>query len=113
MTKDASEPPIACTATKDDIDAQATHVHSALEPRYLGADEHANGYVLRFDGVEDAIVEVATFLADEFQCCSFAEFSVHIAPPYEETRLRISGPEGTKALFEDGFVNRLKTADDR
>ncbi|WP_254538416.1 hypothetical protein [Halomarina litorea] len=112
MDKGASETPIACTATNDHIEAQATHVHSALRPRYLGADEHADGYTIRFDGVEDAVVEVATFLAGEFQCCSFAEFNIHIAPPYEETRLRISGAEGTKELFREGFIDQLKTTDD-
>ena len=44
----------------------------------------------------------------ELQCCAFAEYEITVAPPYEETVLTITGPDGTRQMFHDGLVNRLE-----
>lgn len=50
---------------------------------------------------------LATFVANEQQCCSFATYEITVEPPYEQTEFRVSGPEGTKALLSEGFTAAL------
>lgn len=47
-------------------------------------------------------------MANELICCSFAEYDLSVSPPYEETVLAMSAPEGTRKLFREGFIERLE-----
>lgn len=110
MSENDDAPPVACTLTPEVAAEQSERVTSTLSDRYSGAEELDDGYALSFEGTEQTLEAVARFVATELQCCSFAEYVVETAPPYEETRLRITGPEGTKAMFGDGLVALLESA---
>lgn len=101
-----STPTVACTLTPDQI-ADRTGEITALRKSYREAEERADGYTIRFDGDDEAFEALAEFVADERQCCSFAEYRLETTPPYEETRLIIAGPDGTKTMFGDGLIELL------
>lgn len=107
MVKDDDFGPVACTLTTEEEAERAEAVHQTLVSRYLGTMEQSEGYTFRFTGSVPALDAVATFVSNELQCCSFATYTIEIEPPYEETRLTVSGPEGTKGLFAD-LVDRLE-----
>lgn len=107
MTDD-STPPVACTLTEGQDEERYDEIRPTLEARYTGAAELADGYSLRFAGVEETVPALARFVSLERQCCAFADYEIAVAPPYEETRLRITGPEGTKAMFGEGLVDLLE-----
>ncbi|MDZ7730716.1 MAG: hypothetical protein U5K37_07035 [Natrialbaceae archaeon] len=65
--------------------------------------------VLRFEGTDDALQAAARFTSNELRCCAFAEYTLSVSPPYDETMLTITGPEGTRELFRDGLVERLES----
>ena len=101
MSDSDSNPPIACTLTTDRETQRSERVRSVLAADYERAIERDDGYTLLFDGAGETLSAVATFVANEHQCCSFAEYSIDVSPPYGETRLTITGPDGTTAVFAD------------
>lgn len=108
MTEDDSTPPVACTLTPERVEAYSKGVRTALGARFAGATEREDGYTLRFDGTDETLSAVATFVSNELECCSFAEYVIGVSPPYEETRLTITGPEGTKTMFRDGLIAQFE-----
>lgn len=109
MNEDEPTPPVVCTLNEREEAERPEAVQRTLTSLYLGSEERPHGYTYRFEGTDDALLAAATFTANELQCCSFATYSIEVSSPYEETRLTITGPEGTKELFTE-LVDRLETA---
>lgn len=109
MSQNDSEPAVACTLTEEQEAERTEDVRAKLIDRYLGYEERENGVVVRFEGTDGSLEALAEFTSKELQCCSFAEYEITVAPPYEETHLTVTGPDGTKELFHDGFVDRLES----
>ena len=101
-------PPVACTLTPEQLENRPNTISETLAARYIGIDEGGDGLIIRFEGTDDALVAASRFAANELQCCSFAEYRIETAPPYEETRLTITGPDGTKTMMQEGLIERLE-----
>ena len=110
MDERDSTPPVECTIADERRTERAARVRSTLAASYEDAIERDDGYTLLFDGDDETLSALATFVSNERQCCSFAEYAIDVSPPYEETRLTITGPDGTKALF-DGLFEHLNAAE--
>lgn len=111
MSQNESSRPVACTLTEEQRAKRSADIRELLRAHYLGYDEAEDGLAVRFEGAEEAPEAVAQFVAEEWQCCSFADYEITVAPPYEETVLTITGPEGTREMFREGLVDRLETGD--
>lgn len=107
-TDDDSRPPVACTISQERAEERADWMTDELIPVYAGYDEREDGVTVRFSGATETLQHVARFVAEEKACCAFADYRVDVSPPYEETRLTITGPEGTKEMFAEEFVGRLE-----
>ncbi|MFB6206025.1 MAG: Zn-dependent oxidoreductase [Haloglomus sp.] len=105
-----STPEVACTLTEEGRARRSDRVESTLTDAYEGSEALPNGYVVRFAGTDDALSAAAAFVAAELRCCSFAAYSLDVSPPYEETHLTVTGPEGTKETFRD-LLARLERSD--
>ncbi|WP_049928835.1 hypothetical protein [Halopiger goleimassiliensis] len=110
MSEHDSTPPVACTLTDERRTDRDERVRTVLAERYEDGLERDDGYTLIFDGSDEALSAVAAFVSNERRCCSFAEYAIDVSPPYDETRLTITGPEGTKAVF-DGLFDHLDAAE--
>lgn len=110
MSQNDAERAVECTLSDDAESDRAGAVKALLVAYYTGYEQDEDGITVRFDGTDEALRAVARFASDELQCCSFAEYEIAVSPPYEETILRITGPEGTRQLFREGLVDRLETA---
>ncbi|WP_254544314.1 hypothetical protein [Halomarina pelagica] len=108
MRQNDSTPDVACTLTEEQEKERSEEVRSRLITSYVGFDEFENGLRIRFDGTEESLLAVAEFTSAELKCCAFAEYAISVSPPYEETVLTITGPEGTRQIFRDGLVDRLE-----
>lgn len=108
MNENDSNPPVACRMTPEQVEARPDALRGPLADAYAGVEEHDDGITLLFDGTEEALRAVATFVSHEHQCCAFADYTIDVSPPYETTRLTITGPEGTKTMFHDGLVPLLE-----
>ena len=103
-----SRPPVACTISEERAGERADWMEDDLLPTYAGYDELDDGVTVRFAGADATLQHVARFVAEEKECCAFADYRVEVTPPFEETRLTITGPEGTKEMFAEEFVGRLE-----
>lgn len=106
-----STPPVACTLTPDQM-ADRTGELATLADGFRGAEELADGYTFRFDDTDDVFETVAAFVSAERECCAFADYVLETTPPYEETRLTIKGPDGTKTMFGEGLLELLTVTSD-
>lgn len=93
--------PVACVPAA--IPAAERSAHFALARRLfaeLAAERKdlPTGYAFRFDGSE--IESVARFVANERRCCPFLTFAMEIAPASGPLWLRMTGPEGTRAVLD-------------
>lgn len=107
MNENEPTPTVACTLTEEQERERSEQEFPVLISTYEGTEERDDGYTLLFDGTDEALSAVATFVGNERRCCSFAEYTIDISPPYEKTRLTITGPDGTKATFS-GLLDQLK-----
>ena len=109
MDEDNATPDVACTLTEEDKDERPAHVRSTLIETYDRATERNDGYTYYFEGTDESLVAAATFVSNELRCCSFADYTLEVSSPYEETQLTVTGPEGVKTVFGDDLIDRLKT----
>lgn len=108
MSQNDSAREVACTLTEEEVPKRFEEVRSLLISHYSGYEDGDDGLDIRFEGTTESPQAIAQFVADELQCCSFAEYEITVAPPYEETVLTVTGPEGTRQMFREGLVGRLE-----
>lgn len=99
---------VSCTLTPEREADRPEEVWSLLVARYAGFEEHDDGVAIRFEGTDEALLAVAEFTSHELACCSFADYEITVSPPYDETVLTVTGPEGTRTMFREGLVDRLE-----
>lgn len=58
-----------------------------------------NGYGIRFP--PDALESVARFVVNERKCCPFLSFELTLGPDAGPLWLRMTGPDGTRAVLDD------------
>lgn len=109
MSENEPTPTVACTLTEEQEERRSEQVLSVLASTYEGTEERSDGYIFLFDGTDESLSAVATFVANEQQCCSFADYTITVSPPYEKTRLTVTGPDGTKATFSR-LAERLESS---
>lgn len=101
---------VACTLAEEQEKERSEDVVSLLIEHYSGYEERDDGVNVKFEGADEALEAVAQFVSNELQCCSFAVYNIIVAPPFEETVLAITGPDGTAEMFHNGLVKRLEDA---
>jgi hypothetical protein len=99
---------VECTLTPEGFEHRPDEVWKMLSQQYLRTAELDSGYRFVFDGTDDTLRAAATFISNELECCSFGEYTLTVAAPFEETTLEITGPEGTKELFKQ-LKQKLET----
>lgn len=108
MSQNDSAREVACTLTEEQEADRSEEVQELLISHYLGYQDSEDGFEIRFEGTDESLRALAQFTADELQCCSFAQYTITVSPPYEETVLTVTGPEGTRQMFREGLVEKLE-----
>ena len=109
MSQHDSARDVTCTLTEEQENERSEEVRSRLISHYIGYEERDDGVDVQFAGTDESLKAVAQFISNELVCCSFAEYEIKVSPPYDETILSIRGPDGTREMFLEGFVERLET----
>lgn len=99
---ESSDEPTTLACIVDAIPVAERTAHVALSRRLFGTaalerEDLPEGYAFRFEPAE--IEAVARFVANERRCCPFLTFEITVAPG-GSVRLRLSGPEGTRAFLK-------------
>jgi len=68
--------------------------------------ELSNGFAFTLDGKAMDLPQVAEWISMERQCCPFLTFQLSASGDKPEWVLKLTGPEGTKALLEVEFTPR-------
>lgn len=108
MAQNNEDRDVACTMTDKEEKERTESTLAMLVPHYNGYEERENGVDIRFEGAGEALRNVAEFISNEKECCAFADYEITVVPPYDDTVLTITGPDGTKSMFRDAFAERLE-----
>ena len=106
MSKHSPDPAVTCTLTDEERKDRSAPALTILTRSYQDREELENGYTFTFAGVSNTLPALSTFISNERECCSFADYTITISPPYDEAQLTVTGPDGTKALFA-GFIEEV------
>ena len=92
--------PLACVP--DAIPAADRPAHFALGRRLFatavrGRRELTDGVELRLDIA--ALPQLVRWMDNERRCCPFLTFGIEVGPGDADVRLRLTGPEGTRAFL--------------
>ena len=97
--------PVVCNL--DALTDPATHGSALTTWRaaVIATHELPNGYEFELPGTNEMLATVATFISNERECCPFFTFGIQLAPK-GTLRFRLTGPEGTRELLQQGFGQR-------
>jgi hypothetical protein len=95
-----SDLPIACSLTRDELDARQEELLPGLLRRARSQCDTSTGYRFEFEGTPELFQAVVRTIAIERQCCRFLGFHLDVSPDAGPIWLEISGPEGTRAFLQ-------------
>lgn len=101
MRNSADAVPLACVPAA--IPAAERSPHFALARKLFielakERRELPSGYAFRFEASE--LEALSRFIANERKCCPFMTFELDVAPASGPLWLRMTGPEGTRAVLD-------------
>lgn len=108
---DASDAP-TCTLDDDSRRQRAAWAREEVFSHYLDGELLDEGFEATFDASEESLTALASLVARESVCCAALTFELVCEPPYEEVQLRVTGPEGTRELLEQGIVEQFESVSD-
>ena len=98
MESSAKEKVIACKLTSPELQKRRVEVIASIKGKIGEKLELDNGYKYIFEGTDQVIDELISFIKTERQCCEFFNFDVHFAD--NDISLSISGPKGAKEFIK-------------
>lgn len=103
---------IACNLGAIAPDNLAPHIATGTDLLASSQEVRAlpNGYAFRLPTETASLHQSAAFIANERLCCPFFQFVLEVEPHQGAIWLRLTGPEGAKALLEAELVPRLAPA---
>jgi hypothetical protein len=97
-----NEPTVACDLMA--MDSEQRERYQALRRRlsddFQEARELEDGYAFKHSSEADVLVALAEYVSLERLCCPFFDFAIEVEHDGGEIWLRMTGPEGAKALLE-------------
>ena len=92
--------PLACTLTSPELRARRGQVLEFLRRHRRETYPVQNGYRLRFEAQPDVLVEIASLIDVERQCCAFLRFQLTVEPADGPVWLELTGPAGTREFLD-------------
>ncbi|WP_119080903.1 Zn-dependent oxidoreductase [Chitinophaga alhagiae] len=91
---------LSCKLTSPALRERKATVLASLKKKILSRQELDSGYRYNFQGHDEVLDELVSFIKSERQCCDFFEFRLAVAGDGSEASLEITGPDGAKAFIE-------------
>ncbi len=103
MRNSAADLSLALTCVPAAIPAAERASHFALAKKLFTQmakkrEELPNGYEFQFDA--SALEAVSRFVENERKCCPFMTFELELAPASGPLSLRMTGPDGARAVLD-------------
>jgi hypothetical protein len=96
--------PLACNLSDPERAKRLVALEAELFAGALETAELEAGYAFVFPGDAAWLAKLTTFIAEERDCCPFLRFELTVEPNAGPIALRLSGPEGAKAVIERQFL---------
>jgi len=91
--------PITCKLTTPELQKRKATVIAELKVLVLTKKDLSNGYRYEFEGSDENLDKLNTFIKTERMCCDFFTFQLTVE---ENTAfLNITGPKGAKEFLEE------------
>src|SRR5258705_9124221 len=95
---------IACTLTNSELQERRRDVLQKVRSAVTELRELEDGYAYCFPADDDRLVELATLVNLERQCCPFLRFRLTVESGNGPIWLEMTGPEGTKEFLATTFA---------
>ena len=92
-----TSPPIACSLSADQLDAQRESLLLGLADHAVQRTPLPSGMRLRFPATAQRLRQIDAVVRHERECCPFLEFRASLAG--NSLTLDVTGPEGTASLL--------------
>jgi hypothetical protein len=86
---------LTCKLTTPELQQRKRTVIQALKGLVIGKTETAKGFKYRFDGSDETLDLLNSFIKTERLCCDFFTFELMVSSD-GFAELELGGPEGTK-----------------
>ena len=100
----ASDIPIACNLSADDLRARGEDVVAPLFARAERLQELPDGYSFAFPAEADGVRDLLEFILSERACCPFFTFELIFPSPHQSIWLTLRGGEGVKEFVAGSFA---------
>lgn len=107
----ASTPPVIACNTKAIRAAERPRYNDLMKRLRLAIRERSegrDGYTFRLDGKIFSLPEFADWITMERLCCPFLMFQLSVSGSQPDWELKLTGPEGVKALLQAEFPSDFK-----
>lgn len=91
---------LSCKLTSPELQERKRTVIVNLKNLVLEKIETENGFRFKFEGSDQVIDQLTTFIKTERLCCDFFKFELSVGEKESFTWLELTGPEGTKEFIE-------------
>jgi hypothetical protein len=100
----ASDIPVACALSADDLRERGEDVVAPLFTRVEHVEELPDGYRFAFPAATDGVRELLELILSERSCCPFFTFELAFPSPHEVVWLTLRGGEGVKEFVAGSFA---------
>jgi hypothetical protein len=87
---------LTCTLTSAEMHERKATIIANLQKEMIEKKELTNGYAFKFNGRDEMVDELSSFIKTERECCSFFNFNLSVAGNKSTAWLELTGPEGAK-----------------
>ena len=95
-SKTTKEKVVACKLTSPEMQKRKQEVLSVLKAKVLDKEELKEGYKFKFEGTDQLLDELISFIKSERICCDFFTFDLSVSDSRNNIWLSITGPNGAK-----------------
>lgn len=95
----AAHKAIVCKLTTPELQTRKSTVIAELKALVLEKKELFNGYSYSFEGTDENLDRLNTFIKTERMCCDF--FTFQLTVDENKALLMITGPEGAKKFLHE------------
>jgi hypothetical protein len=95
--------PVACSLIEPELQERRSSVLQKFRGAVAEVKETEEGYAYRLPSDGAWLVEIATMVDLERQCCPFLRFQIMVEPDGGPIWLAVSGPQGTKDFLGTVF----------
>ena len=99
LEKPLSNVNVSCKLTSPELQHRKKTVIANLQKQVLERKELTDGYAYRFEGTDQILDELTTFIKMERMCCDFFDFKLSLNND-RSVWLELTGPAGTKDFID-------------